>query len=318
MYGGPLAEMITEYVLYKRATGCKYIREARAFRAFDDFTRRFDFPEGVLPKHVVLDWTKKRPHEKPITQINRVNAMRRFGEFIRMRGHDAYVPDRMPKQGVDTYRPHIFSEDEVAKILSLADGYQSTILSPSLNRIVPVAFRILYGCGLRCSELTNLKIQDVDLENCRLTIRESKFRKDRIVPMAASLARFCADYTSNVNKGCGPDDYFLRNPMGGRYNCQAPYYWFRELLCRAGIPHGGKGKGPRLHDLRHTFAVHCLKRLKLSGKDMRAMLPVLSAYMGHCDLRGTQIYLRLTPDLFPHIAATMSGYFYGEGHDETD
>ena len=107
MYGGPLAEMIKEYVLYKRATGCKYIREARAFRAFDNFTRMFDFPEGMLPRHVVLEWMEKRPHEKLLTQIKRVNAMRRFGEFIRMRGHDAYVPDRMPKQGVDTYRPHI-------------------------------------------------------------------------------------------------------------------------------------------------------------------------------------------------------------------
>ena len=312
MYGGPLAEMIAEYVMYKRATGCTYIHEARTFRVFDKFTMRFDFPEGVLPKHVVLDWTKKRPHEKPLTQIRRVNAIRQLGEFMVMRGHDAYLPVRIPKQSLDKYRSHIFSNDEIARILSLADGYQSTRTSPNLNRIVPVAFRILYGCGLRCSELIDLKMRDVDLENCRLTIRESKFRKDRIVPMAASLARVCADYTSKINKGCDPDDYFLRNPLGGRYNSQAPYYWFRELLYRAGIPHGDKGKGPRLHDLRHTFAVHCLKRWILSGKNIRAMLPVLSAYMGHCDLRGTQIYLRLTPDMFPHIASTMSEYFYGE------
>jgi len=318
MYGGPLAGMIAEYVFYKQTTGCEYFTEVKAFKAFDNFTKRFDFPEGVLPKQVVLDWTKKRPSEKPLTQIKRVNAIRQLGEFMRMRGHDAYVPARIPWRGVDQYRPHIFSEDEVSRILSLADVYQSTIASPNLNRIVPIAFRILYGCGLRCSELINLKMQDVDLENCRLTIRESKFHKDRIVPMAASLARFCADYTSTVNKECGSDDYFLRNPRGGRYDCQAPYHWFRELLFRAGIPHGGKGKGPRLHDLRHTFAVHCLKKWSISGRDMRVMLPVLSAYMGHCDLRGTQVYLHLTPDLFPHIATTMSEYFYGEGHDETN
>ena len=108
---------------------------------------------------------------------------------MRMCGHDAYLPARMPKQSLDKYNPHIFSNDEIARILSLADGYQPTILSPNLSSIVPVAFRILYGCGLSCSELINLKIRDVDLENCRLAIRGSKFRKDRIVPMAASLAR---------------------------------------------------------------------------------------------------------------------------------
>ena len=289
MYGGPLAEIITEYILHKRATGYAYIREARDFRAFDNFTKMFDFPKVVLPKHVVLDWTEKRPYEKPNNHIKRFNAMRRFGEFMGMRGYDAYVPARMPKQSMDPYRPYIFSEDEVARMLTVADGYQSSTFSPNLKRIIPVAFRILYGCGLRSSELTNLKIQDVDLENCRFTIRESKFRKERIVPMAASLARFCSDYMSTVNKGCCPNDYFLRNPGNRRYGYQGTYYWFRELLYRAGIPHGGKGKGPRLHDLRHTFSVHCLKRWTLRGKDIRSMLPVLSAYMGHCDLQGTQI-----------------------------
>jgi integrase len=308
-YSGPLACMISEYIELKRALGYTYIAEAKAFRRFDEFTKGFDIPNGTLPKNVVLEWTQKRSREKPLTQKKRVNAVRCFSKFMQGRGYKAYVPPSPPKQSADPYIPYIFSEKEIMLLLALADEYRPTLLSPNLDKTVPIAFRILYGCGLRCSELVNLRIRDIDTERCLLTIREGKFRKDRLVPMAPSLANQCAEYIVSVNAGCGGDDFFLRSPYGRQYSVQAPYYWFRELLYHAGIPHGGKGKGPRLHDLRHTFAVHCLKRWNLQGKNVYALLPALSAYMGHCDLRGTQIYLRLTPDLFPHIAKAMDNFF---------
>jgi integrase len=83
------------------------------------------------------------------------------------------------------------------------------------------------------------------------------------------------------------------------------YRIFRCLLRECGIAHGGRGRGPRLHDIRHSFAVHRLERWYREGIDLSAKLPVLAAYMGHKSIRETQLYLRLTPHLFPDVCARM-------------
>jgi integrase len=96
------------------------------------------------------------------------------------------------------------------------------------------------------------------------------------------------------------------------------YMRFREYLWSAKIHHSAHG--PRVHDLRHTYCVHCLKRWVLEGKDLTNLLPYLSAYLGHADFRGTQYYLRLTADLYPDIIQKTEaslGYLIPEGdHDE--
>lgn len=98
---------------------------------------------------------------------------------------------------------------------------------------------------------------------------------------------------------------FFPKPDGTIYSEKAMYQNFRTLLWDAGISHGGKGNGPRLHDLRHTFAVHRLKRWAKQGCDVISMLPYLSAYMGHANLNATQSYLRLTVEAFPDILEVL-------------
>jgi len=278
----------------------------------DDFASIFGCPENVLTKELVLAWAKKRPHEKNATQIKRVNAVKCLAEFMKERGYEAYIYPYSHSTDPIPYMPYIFTESEMGKLLILADNYQSTPVSPHLSLTVPLVFRILYGCGLRISEVLNLRVNDTDVCRKIFMISGGKFGKSRAVPMAASLAIRCSDYLQLVDsdrRTCGGDGFLIQNPRGGRYSECTVYTWFRTLLMRAGIPHGGKGKGPRLHDIRHSYAVHCLKRWVNESRNIHALLPMLSAYMGHCDLRGTQIYLRLTPDLFPTISTTMSEYF---------
>jgi len=99
--------------------------------------------------------------------------------------------------------------------------------------------------------------------------------------------------------------YFFPSPYGGKYSEVTIYKLFREALWHAGISHLGRGKGPRIHDLRHTFAVNCLKRWVSDGRDLNNALPYLSAYLGHEDIRGSQRYLRLTADLFPNLTSII-------------
>lgn len=311
---GPLSAVIAEYVMHKRAGGKKFTAEEKHYGRLDAFASQLGCPQNTLPKDVVLAWTEKRPHEKSLSHAKRINSVKRLALFMHERGYDAYIypypASEVPKE---PYLPHIFTENEMALLLRLADQYQPATVTPCLGYTVPLVFRLLYGCGLRTSEVLNLRICDVDINAGTLNISESKFDKSRIIPMAASLTQRCAEYI-RITHGATPmeNSYLLYRETGIRYSNQAIYYWFRNLISRAGIPHGGKGVGPRVHDIRHTFAVHRLKMWVAEGKDMRAMLPMLSAYMGHCNLSGTQKYLRLTPDLFSDIAKTMGCFLFGD------
>lgn len=311
-FSGPLSEVLTRFIRFKRAAGNKYEAEERHHRVLDKFASSFGCPQNTLTKELVLSWIEKRPHEKALTQIKRTNAVNRLARFMSEHGYDSYVYPYSQTKDTPAYMPHIFSEDEIGRILSLADSYRSTRASPNLNIAVPLVFRILYGCGLRTSEIINLRICDIDIDKGVISVIDSKFEKSRLIPMAPSLKVRCAEYVEAMGFDCIGYDrnkYFFPNPRGNRYGDQAIYLWFRNLLAQAGIPHGGKGSGPRVHDMRHTFAVHCLKRWVTEDKNIHALLPILSTYMGHCDLRGTQAYLRLTPDLFPVISDTMCEFF---------
>jgi integrase/recombinase XerD len=101
---------------------------------------------------------------------------------------------------------------------------------------------------------------------------------------------------------------FFVAPHGGHYDSSTFYRWFRELLWETGVPYRGRLRGPRVHDLRHTFAVHCLERWYREGCDLNVKLPLLMFYMGHKTLGATQRYLRLTPEIFPDINCRLENY----------
>jgi integrase len=105
------------------------------------------------------------------------------------------------------------------------------------------------------------------------------------------------------------DAIFFPGPSGGPFALRTVYTLFRKLLLQCGIPHAGRGKGPRIHDFRHGFAVRTLRRWYCNGEDLDAKLPLLATYLGHQHLSGTQRYLHLTAELFPEITARADALF---------
>jgi len=101
------------------------------------------------------------------------------------------------------------------------------------------------------------------------------------------------------------ESYFFPSRDGGYYGCNAIYLVFRIILKRIGIKHGGHGYGPRLHDLRHTFAVHRLIGWYRERENLNAKLPLLATYLGHQGMNGTQRYLHLVPKLLPEVTETL-------------
>jgi integrase len=151
-----------------------------------------------------------------------------------------------------------------------------------------------------------LKIYDVDFDRAVLFISGSKFNKDRIVPMSLSLANMFAKYHALFNGDIAHEDYYFRNKKGTPLTRDQVYKVYRKLLWKAKISHGGKGKGPRLHDLRHTFCVHTLAKQVKDGVDLYTALPILSAYLGHSSVGATQRYVRLTAEVYPELIENVS------------
>ncbi len=186
---------------------------------------------------------------------------------------------------------------------------------------MPVLFRILYCCGLRVGEALKLKTEDVDIDNGLLRLLETKSSKERLVPMSATLTQICAEYRSSpLVIGYG-SEYFFPAPDNRHYAVCTIYERFREYLFAAGIGHGGRGKGRRLHDLRHTFAVHTLNKWAEEGRDLYVALPLLSTYLGHVNLNSTEQYLRLVPEAFAQVTVpfeTSFGEVFPEVCDEDE
>lgn len=316
-----LGELIAGYIEEKRAVGYKYKKGYSLLKQFDTLVAYENLLEVKLPKELVLLWTGKRPNESASTRNARISIIRGLATFMVRLGHEAYI---FPAASISiqrySYVPYIFSEIELNNIFTVCDSYPISDVSPKRHLILPLLFRILYGCGLRISEALNLKLKDVNLNQGTLFIQDTKFGKERIIPMAESLTGLCRLYIENNHHLNYCDTFLFPSPFGGRYKESTVYKLFRQVLWKAGISHSGKG--PRLHDLRHTFAVHCLKKWVLNEEDITNLLPYLSAFLGHVDLRGTQHYLRLTADLYPKIIISVEQNFSSlipeVSFDETD
>jgi len=305
-----LAPWIESFIVEKQAVGYKYQEETRSMRRFDDFCIAREHSEPALTKELVWAWARKREHESDKSQRTRACTIRQFGKYLMRIGQPAYVyPIGVDRPVQKKFVPYIFSEKELAAFFSQVDQCQPIATSPQRHLVLPLLFRMLYGCGLRISEALALKVSDVNLQDGVLTIAGSKFGKDRIVPLCSSLHVKCLEYAEQVHGRSGQDAPFFPTSHEKSLHMRCAYAYYRRFLWAADISHGGRGKGPRLHDLRHTFAVHSLKRFVANGDDLLAMLPRLSAYLGHIGLDSTQHYLRLCADVFPQVAASVENTF---------
>ena len=304
-FGGSLASFMEAFLAEKHACGCKYERESLTLLNLDRYLVAQGCSGPQLPREALDGWTAKRPYERPASQAFRLSVAREFAKYLLRQGLYAYVAARSRSIPVD-FIPRIFSSEEIRRLLIAVDQLRPDRNSRLRHLVFPELFRLYYACGLRCGEPLRLTVADVDLTEGVLTIR-GKLRK-RLVPLCPSLRDRLLDYGAKLGKREAKEIFFPA-PHGGAYQPPAIYGAFRQLLRAAGIPHGGRGQGPRLHDLRHTFAVHRLIRWYRQGADLDAQLPVLATYMGHRSGRGTQRYLRLTADLFPDVAARLEASF---------
>lgn len=304
-YQGTYATLIERYIDFKRNLGYKFISAESVFYLFDQFTIRNGETEIGITKELADKWAVKRPNESDSTCYKRVMYLIQFSSFLNDSGYSSYIP-RLPKAYKSTFKPYIFSRDEMKDIFEASERLKLDNCMDSAVNVIPALLRMLYGTGIRIGEAVSLKVKDVNLAEQYLIIRESKNGKDRMIPFSDSLADVCRQYRNSLQVIQCPEDYFFVKRNGRRCNPKAIYEWFRKVLWKAGISHGGKGHGPRLHDLRHVFSVHSLVAMAESGLDLYYSLPILSEYLGHQSLEATEKYVRLTSEMYPDIISDVN------------
>jgi len=295
-----LNELLNDFLVQKRALGYKYNEQEYSLKRFIDFVdSRTSQGADLLSKEMVLEYCGRRASETPKTQSNRTSNLRQFITYLSANGYKAYMP-KLPRKQKSEYLPFVFTHEQISQIIAAADSLERHSRY-NCAEVYPVLFRVLYGCGLRISEALNLRVCDVSLQECTLTIRKSKFDKSRIVVMDGSLVRVVSRFLDEHCKFYVENDYLFMHRGGAKRSSKAVYECFRELLWKCGIPFRGRGFGPRLHDVRHTFCCHSLKKMSDAGIDMYCALPVLSAYLGHSGISSTERYLRLTEEFYPDV-----------------
>ncbi|WP_312099401.1 tyrosine-type recombinase/integrase [Niallia sp.] len=311
VFDGPFKEYCPMYVEYKRNLGYKFGESSfYSLRYMDDFFKKYDIPTLILNKEMVEDYVSRRGTESPKTQHMRMSLIRQFSIFMNSIGFSFYVHPKELIPISNTFTPYIFTREEITRILEVVDNLEYTPWSKRYHMIYPMLFRMLYGCGLRINEALSLKKIDVDLDNGVLTVTKAKNNTSRLVPMSSSLTYYCREYASKMGFDMFGEGYFYPSRDNGKYNNTPVYVKFKNFMKSAGIFTDSE-VGPRVHDIRHTFAVHSLEKMVKDGQDIYCALPILCAYLGHRDIESTEKYLRLTEEAYGLIIDSIAPLYDG-------
>jgi len=299
---------IERFLAHKRAVGFAYHREELFLKEFGRLASSRH--EVILSKALVREYLSRwgeacRPH--------RLTLIRVLAKFLAIDEPRTFVPP--PRfLGIRRRRPmaRVFSREEARRFLAACDALSEVRTHP-LGLAHSTALRTLLLTGLRRGELLALRDEDVDLSEAVLTVRRGKFGKSRFVPLAPDLVQRLRAYREAVSQATTPrlpTSAFFPCPQGHQPIARTTLYRsFRQTLALADIRHLGRGQGPRLHDLRHSFAVLRLLRWYETGADLRVKLPLLATYLGHVDLTSSQVYLHLTEDFASELTRRQLSRF---------
>ncbi len=302
-FWGIYAPYIRQFIELKRGLGFKYITEEYIYRRFDQFTIDRGETEVGISKELADKWCGRWNNESDSYRLHRCICISQLSSYLCKLGIRSYIPQIPRKKS--TFIPYIFSKKEMTAIFNAADALviPNRILN-SIIFIVPVLIRLLYGTGIRVGEALSLQNNDVNLMENYIVIKDSKNRKQRMIPISNSLSAICQDYINHRSKlpvSIADNSPFFISLNGSACLQHTFYRYFRIVLNAAGIPYTGNGYGPRIHDIRHTSACHALVNMAESGVDLYTSLPVLSTYLGHMSLSSTNGYVRLTAAMYPGL-----------------
>jgi integrase/recombinase XerD len=310
-------DLITHYVTFRRTLGERCQTNESILRSFC----RSVGPWTPVARITAAAVDAFLAGDGPVTSAWHIkyHSLKGFFRFAVSRGHldEAPLPAVLPKRP-PRFIAYIYSRDELRRLLDAIPTYRRyrTRVEPETLRAILLT---LYGAGLRAREALGLTVADVDLPNALLTVRDTKFFKSRSVPIGRDLTGALTEYArwrAVTYPSAGTEGPSFVGKREAAIHLWTLEYTFQRLREHAGVLRSDEARyQPRLHDIRHTFAVHRLTAWYRQGADVQRLLHHLSVYLGHAHLAATQVYLTMTPELLHEAGTRFERYALGEdGH----
>ena len=304
-FTGVFGKQAETYISIHRAAGAKYKTNEYILMEFNRFLQKCGIESlRKITPGLVLEWA----HLQTCQQFTRRIKLLRLAHFFRyMCSLKLVNHNPVTRAVINTYgpsgqsfKPYIYSQQEITQLLEASKQLRSDIWYKLKPETFHIFIGILYTLGLRVTEALHLRISDINIDQRTVFIRKSKFYKERILPYGPKLGECIQKYLDvrrEVFKPVSAKDPFLVGRRCEFLNSQKVDKFFPRLLDASGISVPDARRRPRLHDLRHTFAVHRLLRWYKEGADVQSKLMLLATFMGHVEIFSTQIYLTITDSL---------------------
>lgn len=308
------SEVVFLYISHKRSLGYRFRTDENILRSFGRAVG--DALIVTVEEEAILAFLNGNGAVTE-TWFRKYKALAGLYRFALGRGlaEVSPLPRTIPKPSVPVFVPYIYSHEELRRLLNAIPSACAGRV-PIKEMVIRTFILLLYGAGLRVGEALALTFGDVDVRQACLHIRETKFFKSRLVPMGKDLTEILSEYIGIRHCDAAPDAPLFSFNDGSPLSKSAARHVFRRMRSYAGVSRvGGSRCQPRLHDLRHTAAVHRLIAWYQNGADLQKLLPKLAIYLGHVDLSSTQLYLTLTPELLREASLRFEHYAMEENHD---
>lgn len=301
--------LMQRHLTLRRSLGYLLVNAEYTLREFDRYLCR-EHPDARHVTHeIVAGYLETTRALASSSRHDRLGSLRQFCRFLFLFDAQTYVPGRglLPPRRIKV-KPHIYSEEDLAAMMRQAACLDAR------SRLLPRTYMTILGLfwvtGLRIREVVKLNLQDADLDAGVITIRESKFRKSRLVPLHPSTVQALRSYRDarlQEPADAAPTAPFFISQRRRRFTCRTLLGTIQTLAQRAGV-RTAVGHPPRVHDFRHTFATRTLTAIYRSGDDPLVQLPVLATFLGHVNIANTQVYLHPSLDLLVHAGERFSAH----------
>lgn len=303
-----LRELLRDYLALRRGLGFKLRSDGTGLLSFVAFMEQAQ--ADYISTERALAWAQLPTSVRPAQRSRRLGFVRGFARYCSAFDTRTEIPssELLPRR-YQRPRPYFVTDNDLQRLLRAALKFPAR--EPLVNRTFYCLFGLLSVSGLRISEALGLTLDDVDLDEGVLTIRSSKFGKSRLIPLHCTTTKELDDYRAHREHLLAGRQvpYWLVNRQGKRLGYDAVDDMFRRLLAKIGLRGQPGERRPHLHDLRHRFAVLTVLNWYRADVDVERRLPMLSAYLGHVEIRNTYWYLSASPELMGEARARLEQHW---------
>ena len=305
-YTSVFAPYFESYIHEKKLQGFKPTQLKWILLEFDKFFVQTSKKDFFISSEDITNWASTRAFDKPSTLYQKYCVIAMFCRYMCLLGSECYIPNK-PKKRHTNYTPTIFTHEQMKYIFNVCDNMiMKEHHATSIMIIMPALLRMLYSTGIRISEALCILNEDIDFNRKVIVLNNTKNRCQRLAPVNESLELVLKQYINYRNKvpvtSIGdPHSHLFVSTTGKACSRRTVLTYFHRIIDACGILRRGDQRGPMVHEIRHTAAVHSLIKLTQSGIDIYASLPLLATFMGHKKVMDTETYVRLTQEMYPDL-----------------